>query len=277
MYRPELIDLKITNKCTTECKYCYQNSHSDGKHSNLFKINQVLKVLHELKVFEIAIGGGEPMLHPNIFQIADKCRELNITPSLSTRAYDIFKYPQIRTYLRTKFGRVGVSIDSRDQWKEISEYVGKVRPTLHYVPFDLQELEKVLSIKRDILLLHPKNMGRGEKFYREYNYEEVWNLISNRNMRFYSLAVDTMFAKRLEPYWDIAPELYFTEDGIHSKYVNMVELEVGFSSYTTERFSFATRFGSVDKDKLKNLLVKEPEEVKNDLHAIKRMGQKESK
>jgi MoaA/NifB/PqqE/SkfB family radical SAM enzyme len=263
MYRPELVDLKITNRCTSECEYCYQNSHPEGKYQYVHRINQILDILHELRVFEVAIGGGEPMLHPNIFQIADRCRELNITPNLSTRAYEVFKYPQIRTYLRNKFGRVGVSIDSKDQWEEVSEYVGQVRPMLHYVPFNLQELEKVLSIKRDILLLHPKNMGKGENFYREYNYEEVWDLISNRDIRFYSLSVDTMFAKRLEPYWDVPPELYFTEDGIHSKYVDAVKLEVGFSSYTTKRFSFANRFGSVDTDKLKNLLVKEPEEVNN--------------
>ncbi len=63
-------------------------------------------------------------------------------------------------------------------------------------------------------------------------------------------------AKNLVPFWGIDPTLYREEDGIHSKYIDAVELTVGKSSYTDERSSFS-RFGSVNPYKLEELLVEE--------------------
>ena len=59
---PECIDIKITNYCDRNCPYCHENSSTKGKHGILSR-NFILT----LKPYtELAIGGGNPLSHPNL-------------------------------------------------------------------------------------------------------------------------------------------------------------------------------------------------------------------
>lgn len=57
---PELIDLKVTNKCYANCDFCYQDSIEGGKHADfehvITKINQLKQ-----KPFQIALGVASPL------------------------------------------------------------------------------------------------------------------------------------------------------------------------------------------------------------------------
>ena len=63
---PCSIDVKITNHCDQAdiCTYCHERSNKSGKHGDL---DLGLKLFASLPSgTEIAIGGGNPLDHPNL-------------------------------------------------------------------------------------------------------------------------------------------------------------------------------------------------------------------
>src|SRR6185503_11282388 len=59
---PELVDVKITDYCPFGCPFCYQGSTHQGLHADDEVLGALIRQLGELRVFEMAIGGGEPTL-----------------------------------------------------------------------------------------------------------------------------------------------------------------------------------------------------------------------
>lgn len=265
MYRPELVDLKITNKCYAGCKYCYQSSHSDGKFAFEYTIRDILDVLHELECFEVVIGGGEPLTHPALFKIAKMTKRRNILPSVSTRVSEVFRYSPVRNLFNI-FSGIGLSVDGPEQ---VPEWIRESNISLiHYVVGArscwqadiLGFMEKLQGWGMPgLLLLHPKRVGRGEDFdFYDINYEVLAaQMLPKAKIR---VSIDTMLAEKMAPYMDVDERLYRTDEGVHSKYIDAVEKVVGPSSYSEKgrMFSFARTNGfGVDKDELRDLLVRE--------------------
>ena len=75
----ESIDLKITNKCDMRCPMCHENSTIDGLHGNLnaFFIN----TLHPYT--EVAIGGGNPLEHPDLKRFLIKLKKKNVIANMT--------------------------------------------------------------------------------------------------------------------------------------------------------------------------------------------------
>jgi hypothetical protein len=108
---PELVDLKITDFCTYDCPTCYQGSTRKGAHGDLRQIYAVLANLGAARVFEVAIGGGEPTLHPNFAEIIGAAHREGVTPNFTTRDPKWFlRYMHIVKYV----GAVAVSCDTRN-------------------------------------------------------------------------------------------------------------------------------------------------------------------
>lgn len=68
---PEFYDVKITNKCNGDCPYCYQDSKIDEPQSDIItKIKKYFEPMNmNQRPFQVAIGGGEPTLHPQFCDI----------------------------------------------------------------------------------------------------------------------------------------------------------------------------------------------------------------
>lgn len=63
---PELVDMKITDQCKNgNCDFCYQSSTPEGKHADSHVVERAANCLVEAQVFELALGGGEPSIHPD--------------------------------------------------------------------------------------------------------------------------------------------------------------------------------------------------------------------
>lgn len=71
---PESIDLKITDKCTHGCEFCYENCTPDGKHG---KLHKCLESLPEF--VELAIGGGNLLANPDYEKYLSLTRYVNVT------------------------------------------------------------------------------------------------------------------------------------------------------------------------------------------------------
>jgi len=75
----------LTTRCNLFCEGCY-NTKPDDNFSDipLEKAKRVIDNLTNLNLFSVSFGGGEPTLHPNLFEIARYTREKNILPNITT-------------------------------------------------------------------------------------------------------------------------------------------------------------------------------------------------
>lgn len=95
----------ITNKCNLRCKHCLASSTFASQDLSTAEILDIIKQIKDLKIFDIAIFGGEPLMREDFFTILDALIKLRIPLSLNTNgtlitrgvAKQLAQYP-IRTY-----------------------------------------------------------------------------------------------------------------------------------------------------------------------------------
>ena len=77
--------LAITTRCNLFCKGCYITHRDDPPQDiQIEKARSVIDKLAALGVFSLSFGGGEPTLHPGIFEIAEYAREKRVLPNMTT-------------------------------------------------------------------------------------------------------------------------------------------------------------------------------------------------
>jgi len=106
---PTLVDLQVTNRCTVGCPQCYASSVPDGEH---MAFEDAARILHELAaagVCQIAIGGGEPLLHPQIVEIIELAYDLGIVPNVTTTGLALT--PRVLETMARCCGAVALSLE----------------------------------------------------------------------------------------------------------------------------------------------------------------------
>ncbi|MDI6840880.1 MAG: radical SAM protein [bacterium] len=109
---PLTVNLAVTGKCNLNCKHCLMSETWGGKSDMSTKeLLTLIKELEEVKVFNINIFGGEPLMRRDIFQIMEAISKsrirlsgMNTNATLITR--EIAK--QLKTY---GLKRLCVSLD----------------------------------------------------------------------------------------------------------------------------------------------------------------------
>lgn len=78
---------EITDVCNLHCKHCYNASTNHNHYfTNIRKIEEIINELANLGCKQVAISGGEPLLHPHIDDIINLLCERDIVPVLITNA-----------------------------------------------------------------------------------------------------------------------------------------------------------------------------------------------
>lgn len=67
---PRHLSLAITNECDLSCPYCYVDLAN--KYMSKSEVILIANKINELGAFDISIGGGEPLLHPDIGEICER-------------------------------------------------------------------------------------------------------------------------------------------------------------------------------------------------------------
>ncbi|MCK4873249.1 MAG: radical SAM protein [Phycisphaerales bacterium] len=80
---PFITVVSITGQCNLNCVYCYAHPLT-GQHVPTSDVLRLVRELHDLGVFEIVLGGGEPFTHPEIFNILDGIFEFRERVSVLT-------------------------------------------------------------------------------------------------------------------------------------------------------------------------------------------------
>ncbi len=105
---PETVHLTLTKKCNLSCPLCYE-TNKDTPEMSKDAIFALIDKLARMRVFQLAIGGGEPFLREDIFEIVDYCQEKDIVPNITTNG-TLIDYPVIDR-IKHKVGGVSVSLN----------------------------------------------------------------------------------------------------------------------------------------------------------------------
>lgn len=246
-YFPESLDVKITNYCDLGCEYCHENSTVKGKHADLKKLKAVLISLPA--GVELAIGGGNPLDHPNLIEFLIWCQERGLICNITVNQRHLKKHlATLETLIEEKliYG-LGISIVNNN-YKEI-EYLKTLTNNIVYHliagvnnVFELDSLNSIGNCK--VLILGYKNFGRGIYYYsKEVDRNiELWQeqlplylgkfSISFDNLALEQLNIQSMVSKNI---WN---SFYMGDDFSFTMYIDAVKQEYGPTSRSLDRVSF---------------------------------------
>jgi radical SAM protein with 4Fe4S-binding SPASM domain len=165
---PEIVDISISNYCTNGCEHCYRSSDENGEFMSIEDYRYVLNELSNEKygkVFQVALGGGEPLLHPDFNKLLEITREeFGIIPNYTTCG-KFFNQDNLKA-TRKYCGAAAISWDpyrenlSLDELSKLGSRLlsEDIRTNLHYVVS-----EKTLPKSLEIL------KGEYDEYLKSYN------------------------------------------------------------------------------------------------------------
>ena len=134
---PELADISISNHCTKGCSFCYRNSGNNQEWMSTEDYCNVLDAMNHPKygnVFQVALGGGEPLEHPEFLSIIDETVKRGIVPNFTTNG--IHLTDDICKGIKGKVGAVAISavtVDDIQQEKFALLSKHDIEANVHYV------------------------------------------------------------------------------------------------------------------------------------------------
>jgi len=102
----------LIRRCNLTCKHCYSIS-ADTDFPNELSTAQIFEVMDDLKQFKVPVlilSGGEPLLHPDIFDIARRSKDMGFYTALSTNG-TLIDENNIEQIAAMGFDYLGISID----------------------------------------------------------------------------------------------------------------------------------------------------------------------
>ena len=188
------ITIELTNDCFNRCVHCSAFDPDLGKGIYLDK-DIIYSIIHDFASHggeEINLSGGEPLLHPNFYEIANYSKERGLTVNVFTcgilsRPFNEERVNEhVEKIKRTKFNEVQITLHApnEEMHDEITQEQGTFVNTIkfieklksngenigvHFVPMDLNvgefedlvEYVQYLKLKRlNILRFYPQGRGR---------------------------------------------------------------------------------------------------------------------
>ena len=263
---PESIDIKITSCCEANCPYCHEDSSPPPKCKHC-DFDVFRRVIWEIsgKTLEVALGGGNPLLHPDFFKIFKLAHEYHVIANFTVRDSAWLNFLQTITEdqykLLTKYDYgIGISVSDISTVRELILQSLKLREKFenrkdwywYNIPFNytfhlinrihsfgfIKRLVKLLRefyYKPIILILGYKPIGRGKSYKnlkKDLNPKKLLKL--DAIITFDDLAIQQLNLKRF-----IKPEnwskYYAGRDGEYTMYLDLVELKFASSSASEKR------------------------------------------
>lgn len=258
---PESMDIKITNACDMGCPMCHEDSRPDGKHGNILNL-PFLDSLHEFT--ELAIGGGNPLSHPNFIPFLHLLKERKLIANVTVNEVHFLKNIPLLLELTEQGFIYGLGISytggDRESTYRFADEVSKFPNAVIHIINGIVSMEQVSWLSErnrelKILILGYKDFRRGADHHVKVGqivdnkmhdmYEYLPQIITNgwfKTVSFDNLAISQLNVKRLmsEEEWKI---FYMGDDGRDgelssaSMYVDAVSGQFARNSCSTERFS----------------------------------------
>lgn len=269
---PESIDLKITNRCDIGCPMCHEDSKADGKHGNIMD----LKFIDTLLPYtELAIGGGNPLSHPDLIKFLKVLKEKKIIANITVNQIHFMNNLEYIKYLvREKLVRgVGVSLANPTE-----EFINTVKmfdnAVIHVVNgmVSINVLEKLAHKGLKVLILGYKKVRRGKELYDNFasrvsiegNIDLLYGYIEEviKDNWFDVISFDNLALEQLNPKRFLTDDewndMYMGDDGCFSMYIDAVKSEYSVSSTMSDIY----RYGLKDDIRTMFAHVKEVKDMK---------------
>ena len=243
---PENMDVKITNQCNMGCIFCHEDSKKDGLHGNILSS----KFIDTLRPYtEMAIGGGNPLAHPDLIPFLEKLKERRIIANMTVNQVHFVQQQELVRELVDKELIYGIGVSLVDASKEfvslLKQYPNAVIHVINGIlkPSDVEAL-KDNNLK--VLILGYKQFRRGVDWYKaerdnilskqSWLYKNLVDIINQfKVVSFDNMAIEQLEVQRLmsEDDWN---EFYMGDDGNHTMYVDLVNQSFARCSVSEVRY-----------------------------------------
>lgn len=243
----ENCDVKITDKCSIGCPWCYEGCTKEGKHGDLFKY-KFIETLYPYT--EMALNGND-LNHPQLEEFLNFLKTKKVFANITVHQKQfINNYDFIKRLIDNKliYG-IGISYNHYNQ-----DFIDKIKEipnaVLHTINGILSEddINKLKGNNLKVLVLGYKYLQRGISYSDDNQYiidknwkylkEELPKIIANNYFQlisFDNLSLNQLDVKRLlsDKEWE---EFYMGDDGKYTFYIDMVKGEFSKNSIASERY-----------------------------------------
>jgi len=107
---PILVNWALTNRCNFSCSYCYSRLEKSEELSTSHA-RKIIKILVENKVLFLNLGGGEPLLKKDLFELVSFAKESGLNVTMNSNGY-LLNNSVAHKIKNAGFNGIGISIDS---------------------------------------------------------------------------------------------------------------------------------------------------------------------
>lgn len=256
---PELIDLRLTNKCNHGCPFCFMDSTNKEPHMDERYINRILNGCGPRT--EFSIGGGNILLYPELEYVLAKIKSEGHIVNVTINAKDcdtIVNDEKIKDIFIKFVDGIGISVASVEDLKEVKKVTALYKDydffskhpgyhskyvTIHMIPeyLGVETTKQIVEATKQnglwipSLFLGYKENGRGAKCeHKVFTESELNEIFSDYNM----IAIDTSFANTYYDYLDktfAIRKCITLNEGEYSLYVDGVNEVMYKSSYQLDK------------------------------------------
>lgn len=123
--------------------FCYENSLLDGKHGDILNV----EFINNLNPYtELAIGGGNPLSHPNLILFLNKLKEKNIIANMTVNQKHFIKNQELLSSLIKDKLIYGLGVSLVDATNKFIDCLKKIPNAIIHIingVVALKELEKL--------------------------------------------------------------------------------------------------------------------------------------
>lgn len=245
---PECLDVKITNQCDMCCPQCHEDSRPEGAHGDIMNA-KFIDSLHPWT--ELAIGGGNPLDHPDLVPFLEKCKEKKLIPNMTVHQHHFMENLELLREFRDKQLIYGLGVSVNKVYPELISALQEfpnavVHLICGYTP--IQTFRSLAHKQLKILILGYKRVRRGMELFKQTpdvivdTKDRLWELLPTiqkdgwfKTVSFDNLAIEQLYPQRLmdKEAWDLA---YMGDDAQYTYFVDLVKNEFAPSSTSAKRF-----------------------------------------
>ena len=209
--------IELTYACNLDCSFCYNDLSLQGTPMSFDQYRALLEDLAALSVLNVSLSGGEPLAHPDFFQIGAYARELGFVVRIKSNGHAI-KQPIARR-IKNEIDPFLIEVSIHGASAEVHDQQTRVVGSFDRLISNIQAMQTLgLRVKANSVLTQ----------WNEHEVEEMLTLCD-------SLGVPLQ----------IDPEVKPKDDGDQST-LALTATASGQDSYKAVLRSFATRQGPAD-------------------------------
>lgn len=241
---PESIDIKITDQCEMGCPYCHENSTTDGLHGDIMQ-SAFIDTL--LPYTELALGGGNPLSHPQLMPFLQMLREKKMIPNITVHQKHFMQNLDWIRQLADEKLVYGIGVSVTKPYPELIERLKEFpNAVLHVINgvISKETMDMLADQGLKVLILGYKQFRRGEKYYSktvEKNMGDLSSHLLDYFRKFKVVSFDNLAIRQFNLQSRLSPKIwerfYMGDDGQFTMYIDMVKREFAKSSTTPHRFA----------------------------------------